>query len=72
MDKFQIEDSQWNTLVSHPFSNIKYQEYETSQTRVARVLHSGFEVVSPTEDVDAAYRQYQSRVNKAIEYSEKF
>jgi hypothetical protein len=59
----------WNTTNSFPVIGLCYQEAETSMGTLARVMKSGYEVVSPDTDTDAVYRQYQSRANWALDES---
>lgn len=53
---------QWVTIIGHPASGLRYQEWAGK----ARIIQEGQEVVSPSNDQDAVYRQYRGRVNRAI------
>lgn len=52
----------WTTVIGHPFSGLRYQEWDGK----ARVIQDGHEVVSPSDDQDAVYRQYRARVEREI------
>ena len=56
----------WTTTDSYPVLGIQYQEAETSMGTLARVMASGFEVVSPDTDTDAVYKQFHSRADRAL------
>ena len=63
-----IPNQDWNTIASHPASGTRYQEAEmTGADTWARVTVNGCEVVSPSTDTDAVYRQYSGRVQRTIE-----
>lgn len=67
MDKTEIPDSSWTTYQSHPASGFCYQESKAGWMTAARVTQDGHEIVSPDFDVDRTWRQYNSRVQRAIE-----
>ena len=66
----------WVTWNSHPASRTAYQEVEEDQNAMisvmwARITVEGREVVSPSTDTDQVYREYQGRVQRAIEEMER-
>jgi hypothetical protein len=61
------EDADWMTMDSHPASGTRYQEVQNKGTTWARVTVEGREVVSPSYLNQHVYRQYQGRVQRAIE-----
>lgn len=61
----------WETMSSHPASRTAYQATEIEGVVYARVAVDGHEVVSPSDDYDHVYRQYDGRVRRAIEELEQ-
>jgi hypothetical protein len=62
----KLDKIEWITTDSFPVLGIQYQEADTTMGTLARVMASGYEVVSPTTDVDGAYRQFHSRAQQAL------
>lgn len=62
-----IPNSDWTTTASHPYSGTSYQEARMEGDGTwARVTRNGAEVVSPSRDTDAVYKQYNGRVQRII------
>ncbi|MGC9439239.1 hypothetical protein [Streptomyces sp. WG5] len=53
---------EWVTIVGHPASGLRYQEWAGK----ARIIQEGQEIVSLSTDQDSVYKQYRSRVERAI------
>lgn len=60
-------DDAWICQASHPFSGIRFEVV----AGWARATRYGHEIISPSRDNDAVYREYTSRVNREIEYQEE-
>jgi hypothetical protein len=63
----KLTEINWATVDSFPVLGIQYQEAETTMGTLARVMASGFEVVSPDTDTDAVHRQFHGRAQRAYE-----
>jgi len=57
-----MSEEKWTTVGSHPWSGLRYQEFEDT----ARVVRDGYEIISPSTDIESVYRQYRSRVDREI------
>lgn len=64
---FPYAEADWSTYNGHPASGLQYQESTVGPMTAARVTQDGNEVVSPDFDVERVYRQYNGRVQRAIE-----
>lgn len=67
----EIPDDQWSTYNGHPASGLRYQESTAGPQTAARVIQDGHEVVSPSVDLNAVYRQFNGRVQRWIEDAER-
>lgn len=63
-------DAEWYTEISHPASGIAHQMIEIEGVLYGRVVQDGREIVSPSTDPDATYRQYRGRVEQWISRDE--
>ncbi|MDX3020029.1 hypothetical protein [Streptomyces acidiscabies] len=64
---YEEDADPWATVSSHPASGITYQEADIDNATWARVIVEGREVVSPARHTDDVWRQYQGRVQRAID-----
>ncbi len=68
MNDLHIPNNDWYTISSHPASGTGYQEAEmTGADTWARVVVNGREIVSPSINTEQVYREYNGRVQRAIE-----